>query len=139
MVVNSAMKESLISSTKWARFLLILQAIAVGIIVVGAVVVLALGNTFASTLGAEDSTILALLAVVYLLIAVLFIYPLIKGFIFCNAVQTACKTDDEAELLRGFQNMRSFLKFYGILAIILLIIYALIFIGLIIGAIASAA
>ena len=137
MVVNSAMKEYLVSSTKWAKFLLILQSIAAAFLVIMAIAVFAFGSTIGSKLyGVQGTAIGGILGFVYLLIAAIVIYPIVKGFGFVSGVRTACETDNEAELLRGFHNMRSWLKFYGILAIILLVLYALIFLFAIIAAVA---
>ena len=124
MVVNDVMKESLISSTKWAKFLLILQSIGVAIIVLIAIAMFAFGTALASKLG--GAAVGSALGAIYLVIAAVLVYPIVKGFAFCSAVRTACENDNEAELLRGFRNMRSWLKFYGILAIVVLVLYALI-------------
>ena len=69
------------------------------------------------------------MGLLYLIIVAIYIYPLIKGFQFANATKAACLSDDAAQLARGFAGLRSLLKFFGILTIIILVLYVLVFIG----------
>ena len=69
------------------------------------------------------------MGVLYLILAAIYIYPLIKGFQFANATKAACLTDNEAQLARGFSGLRALLQFFGIITIIVLVIYALILVG----------
>lgn len=131
LIVNNSIKESLISSTKWAKFLLILGAISVALLTILSLFLFA-GASYIDSYA--QTPISGILGVIYLVAAAIMIYPLIKGFNFCNATRKACETNNEAELYRGFDNMHSFLKFYGIIAIILLVIYALAIIGIVAAA-----
>ena len=148
MGVDETMKADLLSSAKWAKFLLILSAIGLAILFIAGIAMIFFGSKFAACgPGACDPNVHAgptppcpffggiglVTGILYLVLAVILLYPLVKGFQFANGVKAACKTDSEAELARGFAGMRSYLKFYGILAIIFLIIYAVIAILGVIG------
>ena len=61
----------------------------------------------------------------YLIIAAIYIYPLMKGFQFANATKAACLSNDEQQLARGIAGLNDLLKFLGILTIIILILYAI--------------
>ncbi|MDE5787362.1 MAG: hypothetical protein K2H79_02315 [Bacteroidaceae bacterium] len=63
------------------------------------------------------------------------LYPTIKGFGFANNAKSACLTNNEEELSCAFANMRSFLRFYGILSIIYLCMIPICIVFGIIGAI----
>ena len=131
MVVDETMKADLLSSAKWAKFLLILGAIGVAFLFVMGVAMIVLGGTFPVLNPATPAPpcfggLGIAIGVIYILLALIMIYPLAKGFQFANGVKAACKTGSEAELARGFAGMRSYLKFNGILAIIVLVLYAII-------------
>ncbi len=116
MSVSETMKADLLSSAKWAKFLIILQCIGIVFLVGIALLILCSGNTLRAIYGAY-STFLGLF---YLVLAVIMLYPTIKGFGFTNNAKSACLTNNEEELSCAFANMRSFFRFYGILSIIYL-------------------
>jgi len=125
MTVTETMKADLLASAKWAKFLSIVGCIGVVLLLLLGVVMLFVGVSFSSIAAPFGP----LVGFVYLLIAALYIYPIIKGFQFANATKAACLTDDEGQLARGFAGMRALLQFFGILTIIILVLYALVFIG----------
>jgi hypothetical protein len=67
-----------------------------------------------------------LMGVVYIIMAALYIYPILKGFQFANGAKAACLTNDQYQLARGFAGLNSLLRFMGILTIIVISIYAII-------------
>lgn len=130
MTIDETMKADLLSSAKWAKFLLILGAIGVAFLFVMGIVMIALGGTLPIFNPAAPAPFMGgvgiAIGVVYVVLALIMIYPFAKGFQFANGVKAACKTGSEAQLARGFAGMRSYLKFNGILAIIVLVLYAII-------------
>lgn len=125
MIVNSGMKADLISASKWTKFLCIVGCIGVVLLVVIGIMMFAVGSSF----GFGSTPFGAGLGVLYLILAVIYIYPIIKGFQFANATKAACLTDNEAQLARGFSGLRAVLQFFGIITIIVLAIYALVLVG----------
>ena len=136
MVVDETMKADLLSSAKWAKFLLVLCAIGLVVLFVAGIAMIFFGSKFGACspdahVGPNPPCPFAggigiFTGILYLVLAVIMLYPLVKGFQFANGVKAACKTGSEAQLARGFAGMRSYLKFYGILTIIFLILYAII-------------
>ena len=124
MRVNESMKANLLSAAKWAKFICIVGCIGVGFAVVFGIAMLALGS-IASKMYTDKP-----LGVIYLLVAAIYIYPLIKGFQFANATKAACLSDDENELARGISGLNDLLKFTGYLTIICLILYGFMLIGI---------
>lgn len=112
MSVSETMKADLLSSAKWAKFLIILQCIGVVFLAIGGIIMLTTGNNIPTSIFGGA----------YLVLAAIMIYPTIKGFGFTNNVKSACLTNNEAKLSCAFANMRSCLRFYGILSIIYIII-----------------
>ena len=109
MSVNETMKADLLSSAKWAKFLLILQSLVIVFLAGIALWILC-----------SDDTLRSYSGLFYLVLTVVMLYPTIKGFGFANNAKSACLTNNEAELSCAFANMRSFLRLYGILSIIYL-------------------
>lgn len=138
MRVNESMKANLLSAAKWAKFICIVGCIGVGFAVVFGIAMLAFGS-IASKMYA-DTPLGGLVGVIYLLVAAIYIYPLIKGFQFANATKAACLSDDENELARGISGLNDLLKFTGYLTIICLILYGFILISIIgVGVMAAVA
>lgn len=119
MTIDETMKADLLSSAKWAKFLLILATIAVAIYFVLGVVITVAPMVLppAPMLGGG-----IIIGPLYVIVALIMVYPIAKGFQFANGVKAACLTGDEAQLARGFAGLRSYLKFSGILTIIALVI-----------------
>ena len=145
MVVDETMKADLLSSAKWAKFLLVLYAIGLVILFAVGIAMIVLGEKFGACFpGAPQAgpvppcagNVGLFIGIFYLVLGLIMLYPLVKGFQFANNTKAACLTGSEEKLARGFAGMRSYLKFYGILAIIFLIFYAII---AILGAIGFAA
>lgn len=142
MVVDETMKADLLSSAKWAKFLLVLYAIGLVILFAVGIAMIVLGEKFGACFpGAPQAgpvppcagNVGLFIGIFYLVLGLIMLYPLVKGFQFANNTKAACLTGSEEKLARGFAGMRSYLKFYGILAIIALIIYAIIAILGVIG------
>jgi len=129
MVINESMKADLLTSAKWAKFLCILGCIGVVFMIIVAISLMTLGDKFSSIPNLAGMH--TLLGITYLITTCIVIYPLMKGFQFANGVKAACLTGSESELARGFAGMRSYFQYVGVLAIIALIIYGLLLIGII--------
>lgn len=125
MTVNSGMKADLISASKWALFLCIVGCIGMALLVIVGILMFVVGSNF----GFANTPLGAGVGLLYLVIAAIYIYPLIKGFQFANATKAACLTDNEAQLARGFSGLRAVLQFFGIMTIIVLVIYAFALVG----------
>lgn len=125
MKVKSGMKADLISASKWALFLCIVGSIGMALLVIIGILMFVVGSNF----GLVNTPFGAGIGALYLVIAAIYIYPLIKGFQFANATKAACLTDNETQLARGFSGLRAVLQFFGIMTIIVLVIYAFALVG----------
>ena len=125
MIVNEKMKDDLRTAAKWAKFLCIMQCIGVVLLVILAIAMIALGNSVSSMVPGGAPGFGTFTGIVYLILVAIYLYPLVKGFQFANATKAACLNNDEKELARGFEGMRSWLVFYGILTIVSLVLLVL--------------
>ncbi len=130
--VKESTKVDLLTAAKWSKFLCVVGCIGVVIIVIFAIFLLGAGSV-ASAMFSDMPYGAVAMGVLYLIIAALYIYPLIKGFQFANGAKAACLSNDENELARGIKGLSSLTKFCGILTIICLVIYALVILFALIG------
>ncbi len=130
--VKESTKADLLTAAKWSKFLCVVGCIGVVIIVIFAIFLLGAGSV-ASAMFSDMPYGAVAMGVLYLIIAALYIYPLIKGFQFANGAKAACLSNDENELARGIKGLSSLTKFCGILTIICLVIYAFVILFALIG------
>ena len=123
--VTETMKVDLLSAAKWARFLCIVGCIGIGIMLIVALCMMVFGAVASKML----DTVMPLgpaMGMLYIVMAALYIYPILKGFQFANGAKSACLTNDQYQLARGFAGLNSLLRFMGILTIVVLSIYVII-------------
>ncbi|MGF7231062.1 DUF5362 family protein [Arachidicoccus sp.] len=139
---SATVKSTLASTTVWTKFL----AIA-GFAMIGLLILVGIGITFSASiasslmptpypgLGLFSATFIVLL---YILIGLLYLYPTNQLYHFSKKMKLAITTTDQQLLEQALEHQRKMFKFIGILLIVILCIYALIFLLLmIIGAIGS--
>ncbi len=129
--LNKQTKAFLLETAKWSKFLAIIGFIMVGFMVI-------MGLSFGSIMGViasmDSSTSMAmemipmgLFGVFYVILALIYFFPIWYLFKFATKMKNALLTDDESELTEAFSNLKSHYKFVGILTIIMLSLYALMF------------
>lgn len=133
-------KSFLREAGKWANFLGVLGFIGLGFMVIGAFSIIAMGSAFGSmgggagAFGAIGSTFLG---VIYLLMVLLYFFPVLYLYRFGSKVKKAFANNDTAMLTSSLENLKSHYKFVGILAIIMLSFYVLAILIAIVGGLAS--
>lgn len=136
--LNNLAKEVLKETSKWVNFLSILGFVGIGFIVLIAL----FAGTFLSALpssGGFESIIGGIgFTILYLLIAALYFFPVMYLYKFAKRLKTALIRNDEDQLAEAFTNLKSHYKFVGILTIIMLSFYVVMFLIAIIGGLAAA-
>jgi len=136
--------EKLYQAARWGKFIAIIGFIGVGFLLLAAMFIgpimsglndinqgLNDGFSESATLSSIPSTILA---VVYGIMAVIYFFPVYYLFLFSNGIVTAYRKNDEEKLNASFSSLKNLYKFIGILLLVLLSFYVLIFVIAIIGA-----
>ncbi|HLO37268.1 MAG TPA: DUF5362 family protein [Lacibacter sp.] len=131
--VEETSTRFLSETAKWAKFLSIVGFVVVGIIAIAAIFA---GTLLSSLPGFGESTAASSLAggmsimitVIYLLIALLYFFPCLYTFRFSTKMKKALAENNQELLNSSFENLKSCFKFMGIMTIILLSFYALVFI-----------
>ena len=118
--VSESVIKSLDTMVYWSKFLAILGYIVVGFMVLGAFLIFGMNN---HSYNSELFT-----GVIYLIIAVLYFFPANYLYNFATNTRRALSSDSQTSLNDGLSNLASNFKFVGVMAIVVLSFYALIFI-----------
>jgi uncharacterized protein DUF5362 len=133
LTIDTDSKSHLAESARWAKFLAI-----VGFVVCGLVVLIGIfaGSIIASFTNlnrdfgdsaADTSGLGVVLAIMYIGFAVLYFFPCLFLFRHANYMKNALATNNQETLNKSFQNLKVMFRYVGILTIIVLSIYLLIF------------
>jgi hypothetical protein len=131
MTVTESMKSDLLCAAKWAKFLCIVGCVGVAIMLIASLGMIVIGGLLTKVF--PNMPFGTALGFLYLIIAALYIYPLMKGFQFANATKVACLYNDQYQLARGVTGLKDLIKFTGILTIVVIsicvivIVFAILF------------
>ncbi|HSC52919.1 MAG TPA: DUF5362 family protein [Phnomibacter sp.] len=133
--LNETSQQYLREIAKWSKFLAIV-GLVVGILIsiVGLLIMLMGGSAMFEKYGAFGA-FGSIIGVVYILMGLLYIYPCMKQKKFANQIVSGMANQDQETITLAFENLKSVFKFWGILTIIIISLYALIFVaGGVVGA-----
>lgn len=138
--LNESAKGFLKESAKWAYFLSILGFIGIGLIVLVAIFAGAM-FAFIGNLSREMSSFAAMggsfISALYLMIAAFYFFPVYYLYKFAANAKMALKNNDSKSLAASFEYLKSHYKFIGIMALVILCLYALIIVFVVIAAVAT--
>lgn len=126
ITVNGDIKNYLLETSKWCKFLAITGYIGMGILVLIGLFVMVGFSIFNrySHLGFP----MGILGLVYIIIAVLYFFPLNYMYKFSVNLTHGFKSNNQESVNHGFENLKSLFKFMGIFTIVILSIYTLLLI-----------
>ncbi|CAD7812481.1 hypothetical protein CHRY9390_02519 [Chryseobacterium aquaeductus] len=127
--IDSAGKLFLKETAKWTAFLAILGYIGIGFMVLAALFMMSFGASMSSYKTMMPMGGGAFLAIFYLVFAALYFIPINYLYKFSSNMKLAIQTNNQANLTKSFEYLKSHYKFIGILTIIVFSIYILIFLG----------
>jgi hypothetical protein len=116
-------------SARWAKFIAIVGFIFCVFMVIGAIFV----GAMLSSLGSQMAGFPAfasggLISVVYLIFAVIFFFPNLFLFRFAAQIQQSIRLNEQPRLQSSLKNLKSYFRFIGILYIVVIAFYILIFV-----------
>ena len=137
-------KTYLYEAAKWARFLAIVGMIALGLMVIFGLffstMMATSSNPFEEPVEGGSGLMSGVgigVAVMYIVLALIWFFPLLYLLRFANTMKTSLNSNDQNALNVSFQNLKSCFRYVGIITIILLALYALIFVIALLGGAAS--
>lgn len=130
LVLTSKSKSFLKEIGKWCFFFSILGFISILLFVVTAIL---MGTVYAPMLDMATqaqgiSNMGTYIMAVYLLVAVLYIFPVLYLFRFSRKMKEALATKNDDTLADAFENLKSHFKFIGVTTIIFISLYVLLFV-----------
>jgi len=142
LTIDPVTKANLTETAKWARFLAIVGMIVVVLaLAITVYSVTVLGN-MGSPLSPDasyninpafnDSMKIGLIIGSVIMLAVAF-FPLLFLLRFANGMRSAINGNDQQRLNASFQNLKIYFRYLGILVLIVLVIYAIVFTLTIVG------
>lgn len=119
-------------AARWGRFLAIIGFIVCALVILVGAYMASAGNDFDNAFseyrGVRTSSNLGvIMAVVYIIIALIWFFPCLYLLRFSNKMKAALAANDQVSLTSSFQNLKSMFKFVGVLTIIILSFYILLF------------
>ena len=118
--ITENIQNNLLTATKWLKFMTILSTVGVALFFIIGIVLL-----FIPT---YDGVPGALYGVIYMLLTLLYFYPIKKSFDLIKNTRDAMGNASQMGLEQAAANVKSILKYFGILSIVCLSIYALLFV-----------
>lgn len=118
--INNSIRENLLTTAKWARFLAIIGFVFTGILGLFSLVILI------SAL-ASGVPLLIGMGLGYMIISVVMIFPGLYLIRFAASTEKGLGSNKQGEFDYGIQNLKSLFKFVGIYTIVMIGLYILIF------------
>ncbi len=129
LMLEDTARIHLAESAKWGRFLSIVAFVMIGLMVLGALAIMAVGSTLFSSIPNGLGTVSGFaFGFIYLIIAAIYLYPTMKLHNFAKNAKLALASNNSQLLTESLGNLSSIFKFFGIVTAIVLGIYALFFV-----------
>lgn len=140
--IDQSSKAHLWEAAKWAKFLAIVGFVMCGLVAIGGIV---WGSYLATTTPIESeyggrslfAGLGVFMSVFYVGFAILYFFPCLFLLRFANHMRNALNTDDQVTLNSSFQNLKIMFRYVGILTIIVISLYVLLFLFAILTAAVS--
>ncbi|WP_417611817.1 hypothetical protein [Owenweeksia hongkongensis] len=127
-------RQMLSTTAKWAKFLGIIGFIACGFVILAALSMFTLGNTLSEIPNMPAAFLTGgVLGTIYLFAAALYFFPSRYLYQFAEKLNLALQSEDETQLILALDKNKSFFKFVGITAIVVIGLYILMFFGIMAG------
>lgn len=129
--VDPSIKSNLAEAAKWAKFLGILGLIVLGLMFLGGLFVMVAGSSMLSQ--SPELRALpfggAVIGIIYIIMGIIYIYPTWAMYKFGTLIRAGVQNDNQAKFSEGVVYLKRFFKFVGILTLIIIGLYVLIFIA----------
>jgi len=120
--ISDEIKKYLLETSKWGKFLAIVGYVGMALLVLIAFGVM-VGFSFLNS-DTEGTFPMAALGLVYILLAVVYYFPVNYLYRFSVQMKEGLTTANNQSVTTGFENLKSLFKFMGIFTVVILSIYA---------------
>ena len=140
--VNDVVKDYLLETARWAKLLAIVGFVSLGLMVLMGLFMGTIMGSLAA-MSPEAATMAGMTGgvglIFYILIAVLYYFPIKYLYDFSSKVKKAIQITDQNLFNEAMMKLKSHYKFIGILMLIMIILYVGMFVMMLIAGIAAAA
>lgn len=138
--LNDKAIDALRESAKWSYFLAILGFVGIAFMVIAGIF---MGSVMSMVpeqprMGAFGA-IQGFMSIIYIVMALLYFFPVYYFFKYASGTKQALNTENSELLADALVNLKSHHKFLGIMAIVIISLYVLMFFGGIVAALAAVA
>jgi hypothetical protein len=126
LVFTEEIKDYIMETAKWSKFLSIIGFIFVGFMsIIGILMLFSFGGTlFSNAVGLNNipgfpTGMISLVGIIYFGIALLYFFPVYDLFMFARKTKNAILYNDNQMLAEGFSKLKSHYKFIGILTLMI--------------------
>ena len=139
LIVTENMRSYIYDTAGWAKFLAIAGFIVSGLMLMAAFSVGAImGILNAASGGVYGALGTGVLTFVFIFYTLLILYPSVMLYLYASQAKQGVLYGDQQSLESSLNKMKSFFKFYGIVTIVMIAMYALVFVAGIGSALAGA-
>lgn len=128
-VINDEVRDYLIETSKWGKFLAIMGYIGMGFLILFGLFFL-IGFSFINDI-ANTPFPARLFGLVYIIISAAYYFPSTYLYKFSTHTKQGLLSNNHQSITSGFENLKSLSKFMGIFTIVTLSIYVLVMIALV--------
>jgi len=125
LIIGEDIKAFLAETVKWGKFLAIVGFVFTALIAVIGLGIMVFGAAITSKLPAGGNIMGGFIGFIYLLMGLLYYFPSKYLYDFATYIKQALVLNDQESLSYGFLRLKSLFRFWGILMIFLIILYAL--------------
>lgn len=122
IVITEEIKEYLLVSAKWSKFIAIVGFIGLAFFVLMGIFMMFGFPVFHSLSRSVPGIVYGIL---YIIISIIYILPILYLYRFAVSMKEGVLRNDEYEMTNGFLNLKKMTKFTGIMTIVILGLYAL--------------
>jgi hypothetical protein len=120
LVISEKSKTVLAEAVKWSRFMAIMGFIGLGLMLIGALVVISMPSK-----GFGNSQFGSSLGLMYLVMAVIYFFPLYYLYNFSDKMRKGLRETSQLSLDEAFVFLKKHYKYIAILTIVIMSIYIL--------------
>ncbi len=128
LVIDENIKMFLTTTARWGKFLSIVGFVFCGLIAIGALFLMFAGSSLYSSIpgmGTGGAFVRGFVDFIYLLMALLYYFPSKYLYDFSVYIKQAILMNDQESLSYGFSKLKSLYRFWGILTLVILVLYGL--------------
>lgn len=127
--LDNIAKAHLLETVRWTKFLAILGFVGTAIMILGAIFIMSMGGMMSQAMGGMLGAMGSIgLGILYLVFAVIYIIPVISLYKFSTNMKNGINTNNQDLINEGFRHQKNMYRFFGIISIIFIVLYLLIFI-----------